>query len=83
MVHRYLYYILSESLIDDYTYDMWEWELKKLVSEHPQEAGQARYGEMLCPTRCVGSSNADDYLPEIRDIAESLLNYSRKKHGKS
>lgn len=75
LVHRYLYYVLNESLVTDQQYDMWERELRELVTKHP-EASKRDPLEPFCPANTVGSSNLDDYPRVIDQLAESLLGYN-------
>ena len=72
LVHRYLYYVKSAPMISDFTYDMFERKLKKLIEDHPHLAIEAD-NHMFCPTRCVGSDNLDDYPRKIEQLAEDLL----------
>lgn len=80
LIHRYLYYVKSEPLIDDYKYDMLERELRSLVEAHPALSHIAPFDSM-CPARIVGSSNREDYPRAIEQLAESLLSYARKNTG--
>lgn len=77
LVHRYIYYVLSESLIDDLTYDTWERELRSLVQANPAIAESAKYAED-CPTKCVGSSNLWDYPREVQHLGNSLVAFNQK-----
>jgi NAD-dependent DNA ligase len=77
LIHRYLYYVKSESLISDFQYDTIERKLRALVAQHPALAGKADYA-LGCPVSNVGSSNADDYPRRIEQLAESLLAYHKK-----
>ena len=35
LVHSCIYYVLDNSIISDYTYDMWSKELEQLMKDHP------------------------------------------------
>ncbi|MBQ2349969.1 MAG: hypothetical protein II393_01685 [Cytophagales bacterium] len=43
MVHSYLYYVLSENIIDDFTYDKFARELAQLIKYYPEEHKQSVY----------------------------------------
>lgn len=75
LIHRYLYYVNSESLISDAEYDRLERELRQLVSEYPAIAATVAFDED-CPSRTVGSSNIWDYPRELQYVAESLAVYN-------
>jgi NAD-dependent DNA ligase len=75
LVHRFLYYVRSESLITDYQYDMWERELVALVKDYPDIAAEAKYADD-CPTTKPGSSNIWDYPRELQHVADSILIYN-------
>lgn len=75
LVHRYIYYVRGETLIEDATYDIWERELRALVTAHPDIAARVEFDED-CPSRSVGSSNIWDYPKEIQHLGESLLVYN-------
>lgn len=75
LVHRYIYYVRGENLIDDPTYDLWERELRALVTAHPDIAAATVYDDD-CPSRHVGSSNLWDYPREIQHLGDSLLKYN-------
>jgi NAD-dependent DNA ligase len=77
LVHRYLYYVKSESIVSDFTYDMQERKLRELIAHYPALAHRADHAS-FCPTENVGSSNADDYPRSIEQLAESLLTYHKK-----
>jgi NAD-dependent DNA ligase len=61
MAHRYLYYVLNESVISDYIYDMLEREARECC---PTES----------PVHGLGSCFARDYSEEVKGIARGLLN---------
>lgn len=75
LVHRYIYYVAGQSLVDDPTYDGWERELRRLVEQYPDIAAKADYDED-CPSRSVGSSLCAGYPRELQMVAESLLIYN-------
>lgn len=75
LVHRYLYYVRAEPQIDDFTYDMWERELRALVTTNPAIAEAVEYADD-CPTKTVGSSNLSDYPRELQMVGESLRIYN-------
>lgn len=78
LVHRYLYYVKSESLITDSRYDELESELRELVAFYPDLADAAPLADE-CPSKTVGSSNLWDYPRGIQMVAESLLTYDPTK----
>jgi NAD-dependent DNA ligase len=74
LIHRYLYYVKSESIISDLAYDTFERKLKQLVTDNPTleyEADNFSY----CPTKNVGSDNPEDYPRRVEQLAESLLTH--------
>ena len=77
LIHRYLYYVRCESLIDDFTYDMMERELKALVAENAQLAETLKYADD-CPTKTVGTSNIWDYPKELQHLGDSLLAFNER-----
>jgi NAD-dependent DNA ligase len=77
LVHRYLYYVLGETLITDAKYDQFERDLKALVARHPELERKVCW-DFLCPSRNVGSSNPEDYPRQIEQIALSLLAYQKE-----
>lgn len=77
LVHRYIYYVLGESLITDFQYDTWERELRELVTLHPEIATQAVYDDD-CPTKVVGSSNLWDYPRELQYLGDSLIAFTER-----
>lgn len=72
LVHRYCYYVRSESLIDDLQYDIMERELRLLVEQDAELADTLPYADD-CPTKTVGSSNLWDYPRELQHIGDSLI----------
>ena len=60
MAHRYLYYVLSESVLSDYIYDLLEREAREVC---PPES----------PVHGLGSSLPSDYSEEVKSIARGLL----------
>jgi hypothetical protein len=77
LIHRYLYYVRCEPLIDDFTYDMMERELKALVVENPEIAAAVRYAAD-CPTQTVGTSNLWGYPREVQYLGDSLLAFNER-----
>lgn len=75
LVHRYLYYVQSDSIIEDSFYDSLERELRELVAQYPEIAATVAYHED-CPSQHVGSGNLDDYPRELQMVAESLRIYN-------
>lgn len=75
LVHRFIYYVRSESMIDDRTYDFWQKELDTLVHQYPDIAATVAYADD-CPSRKVGSSNLWDYPRELQHAGDSLLEYN-------
>ncbi len=76
LVHRYLYYVKCEPLIDDFAYDLLERDLRTLVEENAELAASLLYADD-CPTKSVGSSNLSGYPREMQCVAESLLAYAK------
>lgn len=72
-----MYYVKAETLISDQEYDRLERDLRKLVTEFPEEAIKAAFS-LMCPVTSVGSSSADDYPRLIEQIAESLLKFDKE-----
>ena len=77
IVHRYIYYVLSTSLITDLQYDMWDRELTSLVAQYPEAAATAAYADD-CPSKCVGSSNLWDYPRELQYLGDSLVAFNER-----
>jgi NAD-dependent DNA ligase len=61
LAHRYLYYVLAEPVMSDYTYDMAENEARTFLPEYSVIHG-------------VGSPLASSYSKEVVAIAEGMLN---------
>ena len=74
LIHRYLYYVKAAPMVSDFTYDMFERKLKKLVEDNRQLSFAADH-HMSCPTQCVGSDNLDDYPRRIEQLAEDIFNH--------
>jgi hypothetical protein len=81
LVHRFLYYIYSKSLITDATYDKWERELAELVRKYGKTAKTCIYND-ICPIKTVGSSDRDSYPINIISTAERLLRYNEEDNKK-
>lgn len=77
LVHRFVYYVRGESLITDFQYDMWERELRELVTKYPEVATRALYDDD-CPTKVVGSSNLWDYPRELQYVGDSLIAFTER-----
>ena len=60
MAHRYLYYVLSDTVFSDYVYDLLEREARAVC---PPES----------PVHKLGSSLPSDYSEEVKRIARELL----------
>ena len=60
MAHRYLYYVLSDTVFSDYTYDLLEREARAVC---PPES----------PVHRLGSSLPSDYSEEVKSLARELL----------
>ena|SRR5690554_3133152 len=45
LVHSCIYYRFSDSIIDDYTYDMWSKELADLQEKYPDLAKKSAWNE--------------------------------------
>lgn len=60
MAHRYLYYVLSESVVSDGVYDQLEREARAICPP-------------ASPVHGVGSSLPDSYSAEVQEVARSLL----------
>lgn len=75
LIHRYLYYVHEESIIDDFEYDMREHELKRLREANPEIWEKSQWREW-CPTETIGSSLEESYPEEIVEEAwERLMNH--------
>ena len=60
MAHRYLYYVLSESVVADAVYDQLEREARNICSSES-------------PVHGVGSSLPDSYSADVQQLALELL----------
>jgi NAD-dependent DNA ligase len=60
MAHRYLYYVLSDTVLSDAVYDLLEREARAVC---PPES----------PVHGLGSSLPSDYSEEVKSIANGLL----------
>ena len=77
LIHRVIYYIFDESVIDDAQYTNLENELKKLVTENPELEKTIIYAD-ICPSRNLGSSNVKDYPGKIVDKALWMMRITGK-----
>jgi hypothetical protein len=82
LIHRYLYYVLNQTLVPDQEYDRFERELRSLVANHPEIAAQVE-NHIFCPSRTVGSSLEENYPRNIGDRAISLLTYAPRFYSNS
>lgn len=71
MVHSYIYYRLGTSIIDDYTFDKWAYELKDLQNKYPLESQYTELYEEFKDWDGSTGFNLDTYL--FSHIAERLL----------
>lgn len=80
-VHSFLYYQLSENIIDDYTFDLWSKELVDLQCEHPGVAAECIFPEEF--KKFDGSTGFDlpYHYPNIQAIGYRLLKMHKEKTG--
>lgn len=81
MLHRFLYYVLAQPLIDDLAYDMLERDLRVLVEENSELAATLPFADE-CPLLTVGTSNLWDYPRPIQHLGTSLLDWV-ERYGSS
>ncbi|MCS0827428.1 hypothetical protein NX029_26290 [Cytobacillus firmus] len=82
LCHSFLYYQLNESIIPDYTFDLWSKELVELQRKYPEEARAAVYAEEF--KSFDGSSGYDlpYHYPEVQNTGYRILKIHKKKtHG--
>lgn len=78
LVHSYLYYVQSENLIDDFTYDKFARDLARLIKEYPDEHKQSvyyKYFKDFGQDNCYSGYHLPKDLPEIINVAFRLLRY--------
>ena len=78
MVHSYLYYVLSENIIDDFTYDKFARELAQLIRYYPEEHKQSvyyKYFKEFGQDGCYSGYYLPKDLPETINSAFRLLRY--------
>ncbi len=66
LTHRYLYYVLAQTIISDYDYDM----LERRVLAHPDLPADSPMWE-------VGSSLPEDYSADIKENAKRMLKWAK------
>lgn len=78
LVHSAIYYRFNESIISDYTYDMWAKELADLQAQYPDEAARAPFAEDFADFD--GSTGFDLPVndPWVVSRAYQLLKYHKK-----
>lgn len=78
LVHSYLYYVLSESIITDYEYDKIARRLAELIRDYPEEHKKSRYYKFFKDfgqDGCYSGYQLPKNLPEIVNNALRLLRY--------
>ena len=78
LVHSYLYYVLSENLIEDYEYDKIGRRLAELIRDYPEEHKMSRYYKLFedfGQDGCYSGYQLPKDLPEIINNAFRLLRY--------
>lgn len=78
LVHSYLYYVLSENLIEDYEYDRIGKRLAELIRDYPEEHKMSRYYKLFedfGQDGCYSGYQLPKNLPEIINNAFRLLRY--------
>lgn len=79
LIHSFLYYQMSENIIDDHTFDAWSKELADLQATYPEESAAAVFADGF---RSFDGSSGFDlpfHYPEIQSRALHLLRYHRDK----
>lgn len=66
LAHRYLYYVKNQPILSDRAYDLLEKEALLAVSHDS-------------PLQKPGSDKEDDYPPQIRNLAQVLLDHEAQK----
>jgi hypothetical protein len=80
LVHSYIYYVLGQNLIQDYTFDMWRRELVDLHKKYPEESQKAPYYDI-----CKGFDDSPSgywirlYPDKIISTAYHLLDYEKTR----
>lgn len=77
LVHSYLYYERDESLISDYDFDTWAFELVALRQKYPREFNQSDYKHEF---RTFDGSTGFDLpyrMPNIAAVGNHLIKISK------
>ncbi len=72
LTHRYLYYVLAQSIISDQAYD----ELEKSCLDHPDLPADS-------PLREPGSDSASSYSKDIKENAKRFLKKAKAAKDQS
>lgn len=84
LVHSYLYYVLSENIIEDYEYDKIGKRLAELIRNYPEEHKMSRYYKFFKDfgqDGCYSGYQLPKDLPEIINNAYRLLRYKELNRG--
>lgn len=73
LVHSYLYYELDESVVDDFAFTRWTYDLVDLMSSHPKEFEQSVYYKDFKDYEGATGHGLDYKKPEIVRVATRLL----------
>ncbi|NMA58625.1 hypothetical protein [Clostridium cochlearium] len=81
LIHSVLYYRMNTSLIDDYTFDKWAYELADLQKEYPELSNECIFSSFF--KDFDGTTGYDLPLNNFWAIgvAKQLIKYNQKKEG--
>ena len=82
LVYRYLYYVMSESLVSDERYDSLEKMLRDTVVDSEKISPTLYLRSLyykICPLRTPGSSLDKTYPSSIRLLAKATLAYKQEE----
>lgn len=81
LVHSILYYNFNDSIIDDYTYDLWARELASLQRDHAHISELVHYHSKAFKdfTHSVTGFNLPLDDPRANAVAQSLLDHRNSK----
>ena len=79
LVHSAIYYRFNESIISDFTYDMWSKELAALQTQYPEEAKLAPLYEAFADFDGSTGFDLPTSEPWVVNKALQLLAYHKKR----
>ncbi|MDK7480953.1 hypothetical protein OWP19_23590 [Bacillus cereus] len=82
LVHSFIYYQMNQSIIADYTFDLWSKELVELQQRHPEEANQAVYAKEFVEFDGASGFDLPYHYPEVQNAALHLLKYVERMNKK-